>query len=492
MAELYCIQCARKLEYTDEGKYVCPDCGYVSYFGNISSEMLELHAKAQWYQTDEQYFNALQMYEIILKNDESDYTALYGALLAEFGARYADLHDGSYELVCGKTQSYLIEDSDFYKKLVISAPAEAMEIYSSVLEAINKEQEKNNAKYLATAPIDEAKDYRSEALANEEGLADDYLSARERYLAKEREEREEVDRRRQEAKELEEAARRARENRAALAANKAKKKKITITAVASMVAVALCVILAVTLVIPAVHLGSARKAIADGKYDDAARSLRAADGFGESELLLSQYRFYGLESGDIVELGNYEQDGNESNGKETIEWIVLESSEKSVVLISKYVIDCVMYHENKDAPAYWESASLRKWLNGEFIEKAFASNEREMLTTTHNDNPDNDRCGTKGGDATDDMVYLLSIPETDKYLNENNSIGYPTAYAIERGVYSKTDVPGTFWWLRSPGSTQNSAAKVNGNGEIDIRGSGVNYSSYGVRPVITVTKAPIN
>jgi hypothetical protein len=453
--------------------------------------MLELHAKAEWYQTDEQYFNALQMYEIILKNNEDDYTALYGALLAEFGARYADRHDGSYELVCGKTQPHSPYESDYYKKLLTIAPDEAMGVFAPAIELIAEEQKKNNEMYLATAPVEEAKDYRAEALESEEDLAEDYLSARERYLAKEREEREETERRRREAKELEEAAQRARENRAALAAKKAKRKKLIITAASVTLAVVLCVILTFTLIIPAVHLSTAKKAIADGRYDDAARSLRAADGFGDSDALLSEYRLFGLDAGDSIVFGNYEQDGSGANGKEKLEWIVLESSDGTVTLMSKYVIDCVMYHENKDAPAYWQSASLREWLGGEFAEAAFTDSERAMLNTVNNENPDNDRCGTKGGDPTEDTVYLLSIPEAEKYLNENNSIGYPTAYAIERGVYNKNDVPGTFWWLRSPGATQNSAAKVNGKGELDIRGSGVNYSSYGVRPVITVTKAPI-
>lgn len=451
--------------------------------------MLELHAKAEWYQTDGQYFNALQMYEIILKNDENDYTALYGAILAEFGARYADLHDGSYQLVCDKTQPYLTADSDYYKKLAASAPAEAMEVYAPIIEMIDREQVKNNEKYLATAPVEEAKDYRAEAL--EEDLAEDYLSARERYLEKEREEREEAERRRREAKELEEAAQRARENRAALARKKEKRKKLIIAAASITAALLLCVILTFTLIIPAIHVSTAKKAIAEGRYDDAALSLRAADGFGDSNSLLSEYRLFGLEAGDSVIFGNYEQDGNGGNGKEKLEWIVLETSEGSVTLMTKYVIDCVMYHENKDAPAYWQSASLREWLGGEFAEAAFTDAESAMLVAVNNENPDNDRCGTKGGDATEDAVYLLSIPEAEKFLNEKNSIGYPTAYAVERGVYNKSDVPGTFWWLRSPGATQNSAAKVNGKGEVDIRGSGVNYSSYGVRPVITLTKAPI-
>ncbi len=491
MAELYCTKCTEKINYIGEGVHACPKCGAENYFPLADTEKLELYSKAQWYWCDGQYFNALKMYDIILKADEGEFCACFGALLAEFGARYADCHDGTYRFVCERTHSHSVYESEYYQKLTAIAPAEAMQIFTPVLAEIEKEQKKNNELYLATAPVDEKKDYRREARESEEELADDYLSAREKYLQKEREEQEEAQRRRLEAKQREEAAQKARENRAALAAKKEKRKKTAIAVVSAVVFVVVCTVLVFSLIIPSVHLSTAKKAISDGRYDDAARSLRSADGFGDSEVLLSKYCLYGLSSGDAVRFGNYEQDANEQNGKEPIDWIVLESTDEKVTLISGYVLDCVMYHENKDAPAYWKTASLRAWLDGEFAATAFSESESRMLVTVNNENPDNDRCGTKGGEATEDRVYLLSIDEAQKYLEEEQRVGVPTQYAVERGVYTKTEYAGTYWWLRSPGSTQNSAAKVNGDGNIDIRGSGVNYSSYGVRPVITLQKAPI-
>lgn len=491
MAYLYCLKCGEKIEYKGEGELVCPVCSETAYPARLAEDTLELHSKASWYLTDEQYYNALQMYDIILKADESDYSALFGAILSEFGARYKDLHDGTYEFACERTHEHSVYESEYYKRLRDLAPSEAMEIYAPVLEAIDSEQKKNKEQYLATAPVDENRDYRREAREIDEELADDYLTARDKYQAKLREEEEEAERRRLEAKEREEAAKRARENRAALAAKKAKRKKTVIISAASAFSVVLCVVLAFTLVIPAIHLGSAKRAIEEGRLDDAAISLRAAGGFNDSEVLLCKYRLFGLEKGDSVIFGEYEQDASKGNGAEDIEWIVLASSEESVTMIARYVLDCVMYHENKDAPAYWSSASLRTWLDVEFKPAAFAEAERALLMPVINDNPDNDRCGTKGGEDTEDCVYLLSIDEAERLLAGEELIGIPTEYAKERGVYTKSEYIGTYWWLRSPGGTQNSAAKVNGDGKIDIRGSGVNYTSYGVRPVITVKKSVI-
>ena len=494
MAQLYCIKCSEKIEYCGKGEHVCPKCGYVSCFDSVSTNMLDLHAKAQWYQIDGQYFNALQMYEIIGREEENSYSVFFGSLLAEFGVRYVDMHDGSYRLVCDRTQTHSVYDSEYYTGLRECAPDEVMAILSPVIELVEAEQKKNREQYLASAPVDEQKDYRAEARMEDpdSDYAEDYLSAREKYLAREREEQEEAERRRLEEKEKEEAARKARENRAAIARKKAKRIKIAVASLVGVAVILLAVILTVLVIIPAARLSSAKSAIAEGRYDEAAELLRDAGSFGESELLLSKYRLYGLSAGDSVKFGSYEQNAINGDGKETIEWIVLESNDNTVTLISSRVLDCVMYHENKNAPAYWESASLRAWLNGEFADTAFSPIEREMLVTVHNENPDNDRCGTKGGNATDDIVYLLTIDEAQRLLRDEQLIGVPSAYALKRGVYNKGENPGTYWWLRSPGSNQNSAAKVNGDGTVDFRGSGVNYSSYGVRPVITVTKAPIN
>ena len=491
MANLYCTQCSQQLAYHGEGVHTCTACGYKKYYGSFDADALELHLKAEWYQRDGQYFNALQMYDIILKADEGDFCACYGAVLAEFGARYLDHHDGTYELVCERTHAHSVYESEYYKKLVSIAPDSAMEIFSPVIAELDSEQKKNNEQYLASAPVDEKKDYREEARESEQGLADDYLSAREKYLKKQREEEEEAERRRLEAKEREEAAQRARENRAILARKKARKKKIAIISIASVLALLIVLSVAFFIVVPSVRLAGAKADIEAGRYDDAARTLRAIEEYSDSGLLLSQYRLYGLGAGDVVKFGEYEQDGVAANGPEALEWIVLESTDTTVTLISKYVIDCVMYHENKDAPAYWHSASLRAWLGGEFYENAFSDSERGMLALVTNQNPDNDRCGTKGGETTEDRVYVLSIDEAEKYLDEDSLVGVPTQYSLDRGVYDKGEYEGVYWWLRSPGATQNSAAKVNCDGKIDIRGSGVNYSSYGVRPSITLTKAVI-
>lgn len=48
--------------------------------------------------------------------------------------------------------------------------------------------------------------------------------------------------------------------------------------------------------------------------------------------------------GDCVEFGTYEQDNDASNGKEAIEWLVLEVQNGKILIISKYGLDCRPYN----------------------------------------------------------------------------------------------------------------------------------------------------
>lgn len=491
MAELYCFRCGEKIKYAGGGSFTCAHCGYVKYMRECDSETLDLHSKAEFYLYDGQYFNALKMYEILLKKDGGDYAACFGALLSEYGARFEDKHDGSFVFLCERTQSTGVYESEYYKKLCEITPSEVLSAYGEIIENIDQEQKKNNEQYLATAPIDEERDYRKEAQSADEELADDYLSARERYLEAERKEREEAEQRRLEAKERAEAAQKARENRALLEAARAKKKKKIIVASGVVLALALLIVLVFTLIIPAVRYGLAQDDIAAGNYDAAARTLRELGDFSDSKMLADKYRLYGLKAGESVIFGEYEQDGNAGNGKEDIEWIVLKSDDSTVTLMSKYVLDCVKYHENKDKPSYWSEASLRKWLNEDFLNTAFSDAEQAFICEIENQNPNNDEHKTVGGETTLDRVYILSIDEVKAYVGEDIILGVPTAYAISRGTYQKDGFEATYWWLRSPGATQNNAAFVSYEGKLTTRGSNVDYSSYGVRVCVTLTKAEI-
>ena len=86
-----------------------------------------------------------------------------------------------------------------------------------------------------------------------------------------------------------------------------------------------------------------------------------------------------LEEGSIVLFGRYEQDGNLENGTEPIEWIVLGSDDNGMLLLSRYVLDCVPY-KNDDERISWDKCNLRNWMNNDFYNIAFADSEKKAIT----------------------------------------------------------------------------------------------------------------
>lgn len=187
--------------------------------------------------------------------------------------------------------------------------------------------------------------------------------------------------------------------------------------------------------------------------------------------------------GDTVNLGEYEQDNNTSNGKEEIEWICIKKEDNKALLISKYCLDGQPYNIDF-VEINWGNCSLRNWLNSAFYEEAFSDSEQSKILTTEILN--------SGEENTIDMVSLLSVEEVNEYFNSTDErIASLTDYAaveIERNATSRfSEGYAGGWWLRSMGEKfQDSAAHVGENGYV-FSSLGANVDlSQGVRPIIWV------
>ena len=197
--------------------------------------------------------------------------------------------------------------------------------------------------------------------------------------------------------------------------------------------------------------------------------------------------------GSIVNFGSYEQDNDFENGKEPVEWIVLDVQDGKSLLLSKYVLDHRVYNAS-NAPTLpevtWEMCSLRKWLNSSFLNEAFGNKERSEILESQIENSleqGNSSWNTEGGENTEDRVFLLSYAEAEKYLfDSSNRIGRPTAYALAQGVITEDDLyaGNCMWWLRSPGANRCNAACIDRGGFVnDVQAI---HKFPGVRPAIWV------
>lgn len=216
---------------------------------------------------------------------------------------------------------------------------------------------------------------------------------------------------------------------------------------------------------------------------------------GEILSIKPNLKYKSANVGDVVTFGKYEQDNNTSNGKEDIEWLVLAKEDNKILVISDKAIDCHQYNTSYKKVT-WENCSLRKWMNGTFLNAAFSTEEQAQILSTNISADKNSKYSTNPGNATTDKVFLLSINEVNKYFSSAEARKCaPTAYAKAQGA-GTSNICKTFktasgeatcwWWLRSPGYTQLTAAYVRMDGSVGYGGNSVNLGNDCVRPAMWI------
>ena len=188
--------------------------------------------------------------------------------------------------------------------------------------------------------------------------------------------------------------------------------------------------------------------------------------------------------------GSYEQDGDSSNGKEPIEWLVLDRDGDKVLLISKYALDYqsfMPFYEPVTEHYTWESCSLRRWLNGTFLNAAFSADEQQRLLTTTVITSPGSLHRENGPVTTEDRVFLLSNTEVYAYFaSEAATAAEYTAYALSENPWpGNAATPGPAdWWLRTTDGYDHPDG-VYADGRV---GEGARaYEGEYVRPAIWIT-----
>ena len=189
-----------------------------------------------------------------------------------------------------------------------------------------------------------------------------------------------------------------------------------------------------------------------------------------------------IQTGDSFLFGEYEQDNNPSNGKEQIEWEVLDKADNKILVISKKALCCYPYLSEYENTT-WADSEMRLWLNQSFYQDAFSSYHQEMILDTEVTADRNPEYSTDSGSDTNDKIYLLSIDEVKKYFNSQSSrMCQPTVYAKVQGSYLVDS--NSWWWLRTPGKDGKHISLVYTDGEIVSEGFRTYVTDGTVRPVM--------
>ena len=191
--------------------------------------------------------------------------------------------------------------------------------------------------------------------------------------------------------------------------------------------------------------------------------------------------------GDTILFGHYPKTSAGTDNA-PIEWIVMDVQGNRALLLSRELLDTQPYNK-KRTHVTWETCTLRSWLNSDFTAAAFSAEELEAILAVQVDNSPaqcNPGFDGRGGNATEDRIFLLSYAEAWRYFpNDSARICTVTDYAAERGAWTHSAymLNGRYigsWWLRSPGSYQDGAADIGSTGNCE--NYGVNSDFVCVRP----------
>ena len=233
------------------------------------------------------------------------------------------------------------------------------------------------------------------------------------------------------------------------------------------------------------------------KFGDWPQTIKAADVTVGSGTLVRGGLSYHVGSD-----GNYYVKHKTSYYKvEPIVWRVLNAkdgkyneSENPLLLAENILTDGIKWDDSKNN---YQESNIRKWLNGNssdtvesdyngdagFLQTAFTPKAQELIMPTTVDNsarstyPDSNASLWGNGENgyacenTTDKIFLLSeqeattagygFAEYNEYGEGNTRIRVTTDYAQATGAYnSSTDGYGVWWWLRSPGRSNEYYAHI--------------------------------
>ncbi len=249
-----------------------------------------------------------------------------------------------------------------------------------------------------------------------------------------------------------------------------------------------------SIIIPTSKYNKAVELMNNGCYNSAIKYFEDSGSYKDSEEKIKECQKLILtvklppdQATDYLWFGKYEQNNDTSNGKEDIEWLVLDKQDDKILVISKYALDCKPYND-ECVGVTWETCTLRNWLNNDFIDNAFTDEEKAMIATTTVTAHHNPHYDTSPGNDTQDKIFLLSLGEVDTYFSSaDEKTCQPTSSTIWSGAWADSS-NNCIWWLRSPGDNQEHGTFVCYDGEVAVGGTScsVDCNNYAVRPAMWI------
>ena len=176
--------------------------------------------------------------------------------------------------------------------------------------------------------------------------------------------------------------------------------------------------------------------------------------------------------GSSVVFGRYEQDANWQNGQEPIVWDVLDIDGDHALLVSRMLLDCIIYHSFDTAVA-WGDSYISWWLNNSFYSTAFNQTEQSCIIQSL---------------VSGTMNYVF-LPNRNQVLNYGlcDTGCDATVYAKSRGVMIGKSSGKGCWWVRMDMTHANGNTQFVGTNGNVYDSNRVTVGDNGVRPCIVAS-----
>lgn len=179
-------------------------------------------------------------------------------------------------------------------------------------------------------------------------------------------------------------------------------------------------------------------------------------------------------------------------GAPLMPWKVLENRNSRLLLISEYVLDCLPYEDFYRLNSRWNTSSIRKRLNREYLDNLLTDTEKENIMPVYIDDSDDSLSFTLPQGEKGDKFFLLGVKEAQHYFKDNRHRMAPVVkYATRSMLWTVFDKWG-HWWLRTPGELSADMFYVR-DGEIMSINSTVQgsyFEHFGVRPAMYYSVVP--
>ena len=166
----------------------------------------------------------------------------------------------------------------------------------------------------------------------------------------------------------------------------------------------------------------------------------------------SYERFCNVEAIDSFIFGKHSINDKELD----IEWIILKKENDRALIVSKYIIDGLIFGNNNE----WDKSTIRTWLNEDFYNNSFSDKEKAYINETIINTKGPEYVKENYNVTTTDKIFLLSNEEINQYFDDygsTNKLATSTCCKevldriTDESYYTKSFTNRISWFLRNPG-----------------------------------------